>query len=675
MRLLRFIPIQLTLFLVIGILVGRYLMVESTTMFVSTFFGITILGILFGTQKRRNAFVFTIILAFTVLFMGMLTVSLTMPKNQMHHYSHYNTNQKDVWSLKVREVLKPTAFSMRYVADVKRMDSLQVTGRIIVSILSDSTTTSLDVDDEILTYGILDTIKAPLNPHQFNYREYLEGLGIYHQIQLKNNQYSIAKKTSTTLHGLAAKVRGLIITKLKRESFGDDELAIIQALLLGQRSDLSETTYSNYKDAGAVHILAVSGLHIGIILLLLQFLLRPLELLPHGRTLKLILILILLWGFAFLAGLSASVTRAVTMFSFVAYALYLNRPNNTYNILALSMFAILLIVDPNLLFQVGFQMSYAAVFSIVWIYPLLQKLWFPKNTVLQKIWQLLAVSIAAQVGVLPISLFYFHQFPGLFFISNLLIVPALGLILGMGILVIALALMNFLPEFLVTIYDTLIFWMNAIIAWVAQQEAFIFKNISFDGAQMILAYCILISLVWCLSKPTFKRILGLGLSIIAFQCWSFYVIYQTQKREVLFISHQTRNAVLIHQKGSRLIVMAQDTNKTKPMVTNYKIGEHLKSIQYKPLKNSYEWQNSQILIIDSLGLHAPRELQPEYIWLTQSPELNLERLIDSLQPRFIIADGSNYTSYVTRWAETCNKRKLPFHYTAEKGAYYFKEKP
>lgn len=674
MRLLRFIPIQLTLFLVIGILIGHYLNVESTAVLIATLLGITTLGLLLIWKKPKDSLAFSMVVALTTILMGMLAVSSTVPKNQPSHYAHFNTYKKELWHLKVREVLKPTTFSLRYMADVKRMDSLQVSGKIIVSILKDSTTKSLEVDHEILTYGLLDTINPPLNPHQFNYRQYLQGLGVYHQLQLRSNQFTITQTTSTTLHGRAAKTRNLIMAKLKKTHFGVDELAIIQALLLGQRNDLSETTYTNYKDAGAVHILAVSGLHIGIILLLLQFLLRPLELLPHGRTVKLVAILILLWAFAFLAGLSASVTRAVTMFSFVAYALYLNRPSNTFNILALSMFAILLIVNPKLLFQVGFQMSYAAVFSIVWIYPLLQKLWLPKNKIFQKIWQLLAVSFAAQVGVLPISLFYFHQFPGLFFISNLLIVPALGLILGIGILVIILALLNWLPEFLVTLYDTLIFWMNAIIAWVAQQEAFIFKNISFDAIEMILAYGIIISLVWCFTKLTFKRMMGLCLSIIAFQSWSINTSYQTEKRAVLFIGHQTRNSVLMHQKGKQLFVMAQDTQRTKTMATNYQVGEHLESIKYRPLKNSYQWQNSQILIIDSLAFPLPKEFRPDYVWLTQSPKLNLERLIDSLRPRFIIADGSNYKSYIARWKKTCSKRKLPFHYTGEKGAYFFKEK-
>lgn len=312
----------------------------------------------------------------------------------------------------------------------------------------------------------------PLNPHQFDYKSYLKGLGISHQLRLNTNNFFLKENPSPTLFGISASVRNKIIDKLKQASFGKEELGIIQALLLGQRNDISAETYNNYKNAGAVHILAVSGLHIGILLLLLQFLLRPLERLPKGKTLKLIAIVALLWCFALLAGLSPSVVRAVTMFSFVAYALHLNRPSDTFNTLALSMFFILLVIDPNLLFHVGFQMSYAAVLAIVWVYPLLQKLWYPKNKILRYFWQLISVSIAAQLGVLSISLFYFHQFPGLFFISNLVIIPALGLILGMGIVVILLALLNLLPDFLVSLYDTLIHWMNSIIGWVAEQEAF-----------------------------------------------------------------------------------------------------------------------------------------------------------------------------------------------------------
>ena len=673
MNLLRFIPIKLTFLLVLGILIGHHFDTGIIIPLLITIVFLISLGLIFYKDKSKTTHRFGIVFASAALSIGVLAVALANHENYAEHYANQEFTGNSIGQLKIREVLKPTDFSDRYVAHIQSLENKSASGKVLLSFPLDSTTHKFNVDDELTVSGNFDEINPPLNPHQFDYKTYLKGLGISHQFRLNTRKFFLKEHPSPTIYGIAASVRNKIIAKLEQANFGTEELGIIQALLLGQRNDISAETYNNYKNAGAVHILAVSGLHIGILLLLLQFLLRPLERLPKGKTLKLIAIVALLWGFALLAGLSASVVRAVTMFSFVAYALYLNRPSNTFNILALSMFFILLVIDPNLLFQVGFQMSYAAVLAIVWVYPILQKLWYPKNKILRYFWQLFSVSIAAQMGVLPISLFYFHQFPGLFFISNLLIIPALGVILGMGILVIFLSLLNRLPDFLVSVYDTLIQLMNSIIAWVAEQETFVFRNISFDAIQLLLAYGILIGLVLFLSKPNFKKAVSLALVTIGFQLWSFYTNYRTDQKVALFLAHQTRNSVLIHQNGNNLEVNAQDGERLKRMVTDYQVAERIASVSYLPVRNSYRWHDSSILIIDSLSIYPEKNSDFDYLVLTQSPKLNLERLLDETTPRIIIADGSNYRSYINRWAATCKKRKLPFHSTGEKGAYYFEK--
>lgn len=679
MNLLRFIPIKLTLLLVLGILLGRYLQPVIELPLTSTAICLILLGVLFYKNNRASSFsvpttnlaLFAILIALTTISIGILAVSSNNPKNRSAHYAHNDVSGSQLWTIKIHEVLKSSAFSERYVAKVMALNNKKASGTLLLNRPVDGSDKKFEVDDELTVFNELAGISPPLNPHQFDYRKYLEGIGISDQIRLRGNDFVVMQNPRETLYGVAANFRGLIIENLKKANFGKEELAIIQALLLGQRNDISTETYDDYKNAGAVHILAVSGLHIGILLLLLQFILRPLERLPSGKTVKLIVVVLLLWGFAVLAGLSASVVRAVTMFSFVAYALYLNRPSNTFNILALSMFFILLVIDPMLLFQVGFQMSYAAVFAIVWVYPLLQRIWLPKNKVIRYFWQLLSVSIAAQIGVLPISLFYFHQFPGLFFISNLLIVPALGLILGLGILIIFLALFDYLPDILVTVYDTLIRWMNTIIGWVAQQEAFVFKNISFDGGQLILAYAILVCAVFFFTKPTFKKAIALTVSLIGFQLWLFNTSYQTRHKENLFMAHQTRNSILIHRTGNHLSILARNTSKQEHLTTDYQTAERVSSIDYRPLKNWYRWHDKNLLIIDSLGVYPRKNCHPDYLLLTGSPKLNLERLIDSIGPKTIITDGSNFKSYVGRWKETCSRKEVPFHYTGEKGAYYF----
>ncbi len=669
MRLLKFIPIKLTIFLVLGILLGHYVHSGLLLSILSTLVGIAFLGFLFFEQTRRKHIVFGATTFFTTLCIGVLAISLWQPRNRTNHYTHHTFQKQHTWHLKIREVLKANTFSDRYVGILYAMDNQKVSGKVILNFSADTLNQKFSVDDELLFYGEFDSVHPPFNPHQFDYKAYLKRLGIYHQIRLNTGNFYVLKNSSKTVYGAAANFRNTISEKLKKADFGKDELGIIQALLLGQRNDISEATYNNYKNAGAVHILAVSGLHIGILLLLLEFFLQPLKRLPKGKTLKLVIIVALLWGFAFLAGLSASVVRAVAMFSFVAYALYLNRPSNTFNILALSMFAILLVFSPMLLFQVGFQMSYAAVIAIVWVYPLLQRLWFPKNKIVRKVWQLLSVSIAAQLGVLPISLFYFHQFPGLFFVSNLLIVPFLGLILGMGILVIVLALLNSLPAFLVDGYDSLIRWMNTIIERVAQQEAFVFTNISFDRVQLVLSYLMVISLLILFTKATFKRTSLFLSCILGFQLWSFYSIYKTGEKETLFLAHQTKNSILIHQTGNALSVLSYNQEATKRIITDYKVVERIKTIEHRPLQNSYKFKNKNIIVIDSFGSYI--STKAHYLLLTRSPKINLDRLLDSVRPKQVIVDGSNYASYVKRWQATCAKRKTPFHYTGEKGAYRF----
>ena len=172
-------------------------------------------------------------------------------------------------------------------AKVLTLENEKSSGKILIGLSSDITTNKLKVDDELMVYTGLSAIDPPLNPHQFDYRQYMETLRITHQMRLRADQFLTDKNPDRSVYGLAAAARHRIIGKLKEADFGKEELGIIQALLLGRRNDISPETYTNYKSAGAVHILAVSGLHIGIVLLLLQFLLRPLERLPKGKTLKL----------------------------------------------------------------------------------------------------------------------------------------------------------------------------------------------------------------------------------------------------------------------------------------------------------------------------------------------------------------------------------------------------
>jgi len=669
MKLLDFIPVKLTLFLIFGILIGYY---NNISLLLST--GLTggfivLLGISWMRKTILDNLPFGFLFPLCTIGLGMVSVALTLPDNNSKHYTNFKLPNQQYLHLKINEILKPNSYNERYIADVIEIDGVPVNGKILIISKKDTLKDKFRVDEEIYTFNPVEEISLSLNPYGFNYADYLKKLGVLHQLKLNSRDYLIKKNASLTLLGLTAAIRRKIISDLGKSNYGREELGIIQALLLGQRNEISKETYKNYKNAGAVHILAVSGLHIGIVLLLCQFLLKPLGRLPGGKIIVLILTVILLWGYALLAGLSPSVIRAVSMFSFVAYAMYLNRPTSTFNILALSMFFILLIYDPMLLFQVGFQLSYAAVFSIFWLFPMLQDLWNPENMIFKKCWQLVSISLAAQIGVLPLSLFYFHQFPGLFFISNLLIVPFLGLILGIGFLIIALMLVDILPNSLSVLYNKLISLMNKVVEWVAQQESFIFTDIPFDFLQLVLSYLLIFTLIYSLIEKKFKNILTAALCIMALQLWLISSTAKKGREQKIIILHKTGTSALLYKKGNYLDVNCLDSVDVINLVKNIVLKENIKKVNYKTLKNRYNIKDQSLLVLNKPEIILQKFQKTDYVILGNSPKINLNRFLDSIKPKSIVADGSNYKSDIPRWKKSCSDRKLPFYYTGEKGAF------
>ena len=661
-----FISVKLTIALILGILISYCLSIAP--FLAMGIFGsclLVLLGLL-RFNKTRSSAVYGFMAIMTAIGLGILSLSLSQPRNMTAHYSKSVVADSSLWVFQVHEVLKASEYSNRYILKVLSVDGNKVGGKVLGSISRDSPG-PLEVDDILLSRGQVNPILPPSNPAQFGYDAYMEKLGVYDQIRLEPNTFIHVKNGPVTPHGWASHWRNQLLSQL-RPVIAPAELGVVQALLLGQRNDLDTALYNDYKNAGAVHILAVSGLHIGIILLILQFLLRPLEALPKGKSMAMAAVLLLLWGYAFFTGLSPSVVRAVTMFSFLTYALYLNRPTSIFNIMALSMFFIL-VVNPLFLFQAGFQMSYAAVFAIVWIYPLLQRFWRPRSWLLKKGWQLLSVSLAAQVGVLPISLYYFQQFPGLFFITNLLIVPFMGIILGVGLLVMVLAAFQSLPLSLAASYNTLIKAMNTVVHWVAQQDDFIFDRISIDLLTLVLLYLLLYFLITGLVEKTFKPILRLSLCVLALQLWLLYDAYSTTTKESFMILHQTANTALLHQTGRTLTIMAADRERIKPLAANISLKNRIEKEQYLPIPHAFTLGQQSWVVLDSTGVYPPKMETPPHLLLSQSPRINMERLLDSMQPLVVIADGSNYKSFVARWKESCKIRQIPFHSTSEDGAF------
>ena len=666
-KLLGYLPFHFLLFLIAGICCQFYTDYWNYGIVISAC--ILIFLSLTAYWQRKTLF-FVFITWITFFLTGMILVYENDATNHTNYFEKHLKNTSKV-ILAIDKVLKPGNYHHKYVADVVQVDGKKTTGNVLLNIEKDSTSLLFNTGDFVFFKNKFQDIKSSLNPHQFNYKHYLKKQGINQQVYITHQQILLLDENKVSLLRFIDTFRIKIQKSLRRYHFTDDELAVMNALLLGQRQEISKQLSDNYSKAGAIHILAVSGLHVGVILLILSFILKPLERVNNGKLIKLVLVILSLWFFAILAGLSASVIRAVTMFSAIALGQFFNKRNAVEHSLIFSMFIILL-WKPLFLFDVGFQLSYTAVFGIIWVQPVLYQLWKPTFFIVDKGWQLISVSVAAQLGVLPISLFYFHQFPGLFFISNLIIIPFLGVILGLGLVVLVLSYESILPVFLEGFYGNVISILNKVVAFVARQESFLFSEISFSALKMIFAYSLIISGFQLFLKLNTKRCFLFFASILAFQCVLILEKYTIAQKSEFIVFHKSKNSIIGIRKGSSFeLYHSMDSLQisSQKLLINYKVGENISSQNYRKLSNLMYYDKQVVLIIDKDGLYDIKGLNNPIVLLRQSPKINLQRLVKKLKPAIIIADGSNYKSYIENWKTTCENLKIPFWATYNQGAY------
>lgn len=439
------------------------------------------------------------------------------------------------------------------------------------------------------------------------------------------------------------------------------------ALILGQQQDISSDIIQDYQYSGATHILSVSGLHVGFIMLFINFILNPIPNTRKGSLIKLISILLSLGAFAIISGLSPSVLRSVVMFSFLAIGNHLRRSGSIYHTLLVSMFLILL-CEPYFLFDVGFQLSYLALFFIVWLQPLLKQIWTPKNKIQITIWNALTVSFAAQIGTLPLCLYYFHQFPGLFFVTNIIIIPILSFIMIAGIIVMILAIFMSPPAIIIEIFEKSIYLLNKTIHIVASFEWFVIRDISFNFYYLLTFYIFIISAIFWSKKPNYNQFVFLLITIVLLQLSFIYTKKEIENTNELIVYNTKKNTLLSERTGKKITLFTNDTLSKNSILNAYLVGNFGKLSSTNKIKNVLYFNGKKISIIDSSGIYETR-IQPDILILTQSPKINLDRILEDLHPKIIIADASNSYSIQKTWKYTCLKKNIPFHAMREKGYY------
>ncbi len=338
-----------------------------------------------------------------------------------------------------------------------------------------------------------DQIAAPKNPAEFDYRNYLARRGIQYRQFIGSDFMLLDSFPKLSNDFILIRFRNRLVKLIEDKIPDVASQQIALAILLGQKQSLDRDLRDGYVQAGVMHILAVSGLHVGIIYALLLGLMKPLKLPKKWSQRYLILVVLLIWIYALLTGMSPSVVRAATMFSLLSMGQMRDRKPSVFNILAFSAM-LMLVVDPNVLYDVGFQLSYLAVAGIVLIQPLILRWWLPTNQILEYFWQLTAVSLAAQLATFPLSIFYFHLFPTYFLVGNLLIIPLAFLIMQVGVPLLILGWVPLLGDMLGYVLSKLIWIQNQIISWISLLPFGKLDRLTMDWFGMIFFWIVL--LIW-----------------------------------------------------------------------------------------------------------------------------------------------------------------------------------
>lgn len=675
MKVLQFPLARITIGFILGIVASFYIKPNPKFVFALLFISVITFSIVYFLSKKKfkNTTYFGVSTYMLSFFIGAVTLIVHTDYFQKSNYIHHSSifEKPHLITVTLREKLKSSHFNDRYVAIVNHIDQTENSGRIILNIRKDSLNREFEIGTLLRIKGSLYKNSPPNNPNQFDYSKYLENKQIYAQLYTDADEISISSETEKNIWYYTSKLRTKIIRNLEKSNFNKTELNLAIALIMGQQQDISPEIIRDYQYAGAVHILSVSGLHIGFILLFVTFILKPLPNTKRGSFIKLVIILASLSLFGLIAGLAPSVVRSVTMFSFVAIGNHLRRSVNIYHTLLVSILLILLF-QPSFLFDVGFQLSYTALFFIIWLQPLLTSIWLPKNKISKYIWDILTVSFAAQIGTLPLSIYYFHQFPGLFFVTNLIIIPLLSLIMLLGVFVMVLAAFGYVPLLLSKPLEWSIFYLNKIINSIASLEQFIIQNIPFNFYLLISFYLLITTAVIWFKKPSFNKLAIVLISIIVLQISCIKNLSEVENQQEWVVFNSKKNTLITERNGGKVTLYANDSilkaSQKNNLLTAYLVGNFSTLEVKERVQNTAFFNGKKIIILDSLGIY-PKNIKPDILLLTQSPKINLNRLFETVQPKMVVADASNYKTMQKYWKATCSKQKIPFHATSEKGFY------
>jgi len=618
-----------------------------------------------------------------IFLLGFACAYFQTASNDPHNIVHVK-EPIDYYTVVVNQQAAQRDKSWKVTADIKQIKSDQgwrpVTGQVLLYFSRTDFSSPPTYGDCFLIRRSPRKVQPPANPGEFDYQRFLSYRQIYHQHYLRaGDVLAMGNEPPSVLMKTALEIREWADHTLKKFIPGDREQNIATALVLGVTDGLDDELLQAYANTGLMHVLAVSGLHISIIYWIILLICRPLNKFSWSPWLVAAISIFTLWTYAFITGLSPSVLRAVTMFSFFALAKPWNKSTNIYNTLAVSAFC-LLVYDPYLVMSVGFQLSYLAVLGIVYLQPALYRLWEPEHRWRDEVWKITSVSIAAQLSTFALGLFYFHQFPVYFLISNLLVIPGSLGVLVVGLVVLAVSFFTPLAAGLGTLLSWFIKIINGFVFLVEEFPLSVIDHIHITALQCWLLLGLVVSFILLIERRKFSYVWAIAGIIVIFSAIEWQQL-SNQHTQLVVYKIPGHTAVDLIDRGSSYLM------------TDLSIGDDPEKIRYhiqpnhlictvnsmQPLEGSFvketefgkiiSFKGKTIVYWDKAYTGPFPPLKTDYLIVGNNAVSDLPALLRSVTTQSIIFDSSNTLRYASAGQHQLKDTNVKLYSVLHEGAF------
>lgn len=622
------------------------------------------------------------------IILAAFAMLLVWQKDIRHNKQWFGHFYNDSASLIVRiaEPLTEKSMSYKCEATVEAVSQngkmIAVKGKLLIYFSRDSTASLFLYGDRILISKPLQRIKNSGNPGAFNYERYAAFQQLFHNVYLKKNEVVLLQQRNINpARAFIFAAQQYIIAVLQKYLPPDkNTLGIAEALLIGYKEDLDKDLVQAYSNTGVVHIIAISGLHLGLIYVMLVWIFNRLPFIKRSPFIKVLFILSSLWFFSLLTGASASVLRSAVMFTCIVIGKNFFTQSSIYNSIAASAF-LLLCYDPYFLWDVGFQLSYLAVIGIVWLQQAIYRSVYIKNKQLDKLWNMIAVTLAAQLITFPICIYYFHQFPNMFLITNLLAVPLSTVILFAEIFLIGISWINIVAVYTGKLISMLIWLMNYFIEACNRFPFSRLDNIYSNVLSTWLLYAIVIAACcWVLykSKPMFRLVLSGLFAFMLLQAYTKLKAYQQRK---LIVYNVPRHSAMDFIAGNKYVFWGDSILQRDGLLQNFhlkpariflqvdKNENHLNGLQQE--RNYWRFIDKKILLVDTTVFYEPLVIKfpVDVLVISNDPAVKISAITNAIKPSIILFDASNSLWKIANWKKECIALALPCFSIPEQGAF------